>query len=116
MVLQESDMFMDALTAASTKNKEPRKRKRRTSLTKDGPPEVKKSESSNSENNRDTSPPLTSPTTANAVTTSQKTDEKTLLKPTFKVLLNFFTLLGCLPHLETLELSGNFFIPVKTWI
>ncbi|XP_008547157.1 uncharacterized protein DDB_G0284459 [Microplitis demolitor] len=64
MVLQESDMFMDALTA-STKNKEPRKRKRRTSVSKDGSNDTKKSDSNNSvadQGTRDTTPPPTSPT------------------------------------------------------
>lgn len=36
MVLQESDMFMDALNASATNKKEPKKRKRRTSGSKDG--------------------------------------------------------------------------------
>lgn len=80
MILQESDMFMDALTAASTKNKEPRKRKRRTSISKDAGPEVKKLDTS-SENNRDHSPPLNSP----SVASSQKNEDKALLKPNFKV-------------------------------
>lgn len=76
MVLQESDMFMDALTA-STKSKEPRKRKRRTSITKDGPTEAKKQETANSDN-RDITPPPTSPPSA---------DEKSpvVVKPNFKV-------------------------------
>uniref|UniRef100_V9IAH3 Uncharacterized protein n=1 Tax=Apis cerana TaxID=7461 RepID=V9IAH3_APICE len=75
MVLQESDMFMDALTA-STKSKEPRKRKRRTSITKDGPTEAKKQETANSDN-RDVTPPPTSPPSA---------DEKSpvVVKPNFK--------------------------------
>ncbi|XP_043525734.1 calponin homology domain-containing protein DDB_G0272472 isoform X1 [Frieseomelitta varia] len=75
MVLQESDMFMDALTA-STKNKEPRKRKRRTSITKDGPTEAKKQETANNDN-RDVTPPPTSPPSA---------DEKSpvVVKPNFK--------------------------------
>lgn len=81
MILQESDMFMDALTAASTKNKEPRKRKRRTSISKDAGPEVKKLDTS-SENNRDQSPPLTSPPSSSSF---QKIDDKALLKPNFKV-------------------------------
>ncbi|KAF5298402.1 hypothetical protein FQR65_LT01180 [Abscondita terminalis] len=34
-VLQESDMFMDALTASATTKKEPKKRKRRASVSKD---------------------------------------------------------------------------------
>ncbi|XP_045510875.1 serine/threonine-protein phosphatase 1 regulatory subunit 10 [Colias croceus] len=38
MVLQESDMFMDALNASATNKKEPKKRKRRTSGSKDGNP------------------------------------------------------------------------------
>nr|XP_012148740.1 PREDICTED: serine/threonine-protein phosphatase 1 regulatory subunit 10 isoform X2 [Megachile rotundata]XP_012148741.1 PREDICTED: serine/threonine-protein phosphatase 1 regulatory subunit 10 isoform X2 [Megachile rotundata]XP_012148742.1 PREDICTED: serine/threonine-protein phosphatase 1 regulatory subunit 10 isoform X2 [Megachile rotundata]XP_012148743.1 PREDICTED: serine/threonine-protein phosphatase 1 regulatory subunit 10 isoform X2 [Megachile rotundata]XP_012148744.1 PREDICTED: serine/th len=75
MVLQESDMFMDALTA-STKSKEPRKRKRRTSITKDGPTEAKKQETASSDN-RDVTPPPTSPPSA---------DEKSpvVVKPNFK--------------------------------
>ncbi|XP_048265031.1 serine/threonine-protein phosphatase 1 regulatory subunit 10 isoform X1 [Bombus terrestris] len=75
MVLQESDMFMDALTA-STKSKEPRKRKRRTSITKDGPTEAKKQETA-SNDNRDVTPPPTSPSSA---------DEKSpvVVKPNFK--------------------------------
>ncbi|XP_076752219.1 phosphatase 1 nuclear targeting subunit isoform X2 [Xylocopa sonorina] len=76
MVLQESDMFMDALTA-STKSKElPRKRKRRTSITKDGPTEAKKQETISSDN-RDVTPPPTSP---------QSADEKSpvVIKPNFK--------------------------------
>ncbi|XP_076640146.1 phosphatase 1 nuclear targeting subunit [Colletes latitarsis] len=75
MVLQESDMFMDALTA-STKSKEPRKRKRRTSITKDGPTDAKKQETANSDN-RDVTPPPTSPPSA---------DEKSpvVVKPNFK--------------------------------
>ncbi|KAH0945232.1 hypothetical protein HN011_002524 [Eciton burchellii] len=59
MVLQESDMFMDALTA-STKSKEPRKRKRRTSLTKDGSTEAKKQEIITNDN-RESTPPPSSP-------------------------------------------------------
>lgn len=76
MVLQESDMFMDALTA-STKAKEPRKRKRRTSLSKDGPPDPKKQEVQNE--GRDTTPPPTSPVSS---------DEKSpvVVKPNFKVI------------------------------
>ncbi|XP_076247567.1 phosphatase 1 nuclear targeting subunit isoform X2 [Calliopsis andreniformis] len=68
MVLQESDMFMDALTA-STKSKEPRKRKRRTSITKDGP--------TANNDNRDVTPPPTLPPSA---------DEKSpvVVKPNFK--------------------------------
>ncbi|XP_050675566.1 serine/threonine-protein phosphatase 1 regulatory subunit 10 [Leptidea sinapis] len=38
MVLQESDMFMDALNASATNKKEPKKRKRRTSGSKDTSP------------------------------------------------------------------------------
>lgn len=38
MLLLESDMFMDALTASATNKKEPKKRKRRTSGSKDGNP------------------------------------------------------------------------------
>ncbi|XP_015604063.1 serine/threonine-protein phosphatase 1 regulatory subunit 10 isoform X2 [Cephus cinctus] len=75
MVLQESDMFMDALTA-STKSKETRKRKRRTSISKDGSTEPKKVEN-NADGSRDTTPPPTSPSSA---------DEKSpvSLKPNFK--------------------------------
>ncbi|KAL6440151.1 hypothetical protein ACFW04_003040 [Cataglyphis niger] len=75
MMLQESDMFMDALTA-STKSKEPRKRKRRTSITKDGSSEAKKQETANADN-RDSTPPPASPTNA---------EEKSpvALKPNFK--------------------------------
>lgn len=75
MMLQESDMFMDALTA-STKSKEPRKRKRRTSITKDGSSEAKKQEIANIDN-RESTPPPASPTN----------EEKSpvALKPNFKV-------------------------------
>ncbi|XP_031843863.1 phosphatase 1 nuclear targeting subunit isoform X2 [Nomia melanderi] len=75
MILQESDMFMDALTA-STKSKEPRKRKRRTSITKDGPTDAKKQETATNDN-RDVTPPPTSPPSA---------DEKSpvVVKPNFK--------------------------------
>lgn len=38
MLLLESDMFMDALNASATNKKEPKKRKRRTSGSKDGNP------------------------------------------------------------------------------
>ncbi|XP_029170568.1 serine/threonine-protein phosphatase 1 regulatory subunit 10 isoform X2 [Nylanderia fulva] len=74
MMLQESDMFMDALTA-STKSKEPRKRKRRTSITKDGSSEAKKQEIANTDNRESTPPP--SPTNV---------EEKSsvALKPNFK--------------------------------
>jgi hypothetical protein len=77
MVLQESDMFMDALTA-STKSKEPRKRKRRTSLTKDGSTEAKKQEIITNDN-RESTPPPSSPSNA---------EEKSAiaLKPNFKVM------------------------------
>ena len=75
-MLQESDMFMDALTA-STKSKEPRKRKRRASITKDGSSEAKKQEIANADN-RESTPPPTSPSSA---------EEKSpvALKPNFKV-------------------------------
>ncbi|XP_036139785.1 serine/threonine-protein phosphatase 1 regulatory subunit 10 isoform X2 [Monomorium pharaonis] len=75
MMLQESDMFMDALTA-STKSKEPRKRKRRASITKDGSSEAKKQEIANADN-RESTPPPTSPSSA---------EEKSpvALKPNFK--------------------------------
>lgn len=51
MVLQESDMFMDALNASATNKKEPKKRKRRTSGSKDAqsdgsPPQTPTSASS----------------------------------------------------------------------
>ncbi|XP_012257047.2 serine/threonine-protein phosphatase 1 regulatory subunit 10 isoform X1 [Athalia rosae] len=74
MVLQESDMFMDALTA-STKSKEPRKRKRRTSLSKDGAPDPKKQD--NQTEGRDATPPPSSPLSS---------DEKSpvVVKPNFK--------------------------------
>ncbi|KAJ0181760.1 hypothetical protein K1T71_002482 [Dendrolimus kikuchii] len=39
MLLLESDMFMDALNASATNKKEPKKRKRRTSGSKDGNPQ-----------------------------------------------------------------------------
>lgn len=75
MMLQESDMFMDALTA-STKSKEPRKRKRRASITKDGS-EAKKQEVANADN-RESTPPPASPSNV---------EEKSpiALKPNFKV-------------------------------
>jgi len=77
-MLQESDMFMDALTA-STKSKEPRKRKRRTSITKDGSSEAKKQETANADN-RESTPPA-SPTNV---------EEKSpiALKPNFKVIIS----------------------------
>uniref|UniRef100_A0A0C9RLF1 Ppp1r10 protein n=1 Tax=Fopius arisanus TaxID=64838 RepID=A0A0C9RLF1_9HYME len=56
MVLQESDMFMDALTA-STKSKEPRKRKRRSSLSKDDKADGKKE----GMETKETTPPPSSP-------------------------------------------------------
>lgn len=75
MVLQESDMFMDALTA-STKSKEPRKRKRRASITKDGSSEAKKQEIANADN-RESTPPAS----------PSNVEEKSpvALKPNFKV-------------------------------
>ncbi|KAJ8681053.1 hypothetical protein QAD02_016840 [Eretmocerus hayati] len=83
MLLQENDMFMDALTASATKSKEPRKRKRRTSITKDGPSDPKKTENANGENNGTSPPssPISSPPAAN-----KDADDKSLiaLKPTFK--------------------------------
>lgn len=68
---------MDALTA-STKSKEPRKRKRRTSITKDGSSEAKKQETANADNCESTPPPPASPTNV---------EEKSpvALKPNFKV-------------------------------
>ncbi|XP_011882558.1 PREDICTED: serine/threonine-protein phosphatase 1 regulatory subunit 10 isoform X1 [Vollenhovia emeryi] len=74
MVLQESDMFMDALTA-STKSKEPRKRKRRASITKDGSTEAKKQETANADN-RESTPPPASPTIVE--------EKSVVLKPNFK--------------------------------
>lgn len=75
MMLQESDMFMDALTA-STKSKEPRKRKRRASITKEGSSEAKKQEVTNADN-RESTPPPASPS---------NTEEKSpvAIKPNFK--------------------------------
>lgn len=69
-------MFMDALTA-STKSKEPRKRKRKISITKDGPPESKKQEIANAES-RESTPPPASPS---------NTEDKSpvAVKPNFKV-------------------------------
>lgn len=99
MVLQESDMFMDALTA-STKSKEPRKRKRRTSITKDGPTEAKKQETANSDN-RDVTPPPTSPPSA---------DEKSpvVVKPNFKVYIIIIALMmkinTCLIYFYTIKI------------
>ncbi|XP_021939926.1 serine/threonine-protein phosphatase 1 regulatory subunit 10-like isoform X3 [Zootermopsis nevadensis] len=58
--LQESDMFMDALTA-STK-KEPRKRKRRTSSSKDGPDTKKEAATGKEEETIKESTPPSSPT------------------------------------------------------
>ncbi|GBP11889.1 hypothetical protein EVAR_74523_1 [Eumeta japonica] len=59
MLLLESDMFMDALNASATNKKEPRKRKRRTSGSKDG------------SNLNDASPPST-PTNAASSPNSEK--------------------------------------------
>jgi len=73
MMLQESDMFMDALTA-STKSKEPRKRKRRASITKDGSSEAKKQETNA---DRESTPPPVSP--------SNEEKSPVALKPNFKV-------------------------------
>jgi len=72
-MLQESDMFMDALTA-STKSKEPRKRKRRASITKDGSSEAKKQETNA---DRESTSPLASP--------SNEEKSPVALKPNFKV-------------------------------
>lgn len=60
--LQESDMFMDALTA-STK-KEPRKRKRRTSSSKDAPEAKKEPVTGKEDENKESTPP-SSPTNNN---------------------------------------------------
>jgi hypothetical protein len=90
MLLQESDMFMDALTA-STKSKEPRKRKRRTSITKDGLSDSKKIELGNNEHNRDASSPPSSPTSPPSHSGSNKDDKSLLsLKPAFKVACECF--------------------------
>ncbi|XP_043488157.1 serine/threonine-protein phosphatase 1 regulatory subunit 10 [Polistes fuscatus] len=75
MMLQESDMFMDALTA-STKSKEPRKRKRRTSITKEGSTDLKKQEL-NISDNREITPPPTSPS-------SIEEKSPVVVKPNFK--------------------------------
>lgn len=74
-------MFMDALTA-STKSKEPRKKKRRPSISKDGP-DAKKADLGH-DNHRDNSSPPSSPISP-PHTGSKDSDDKTLLKPTFKV-------------------------------
>lgn len=79
MMLQESDMFMDALTA-STKSKEPRKRKRRTSITKDGSSEAKKQETANADNCESTPPP--------ASPTNVEEKSSVALKPNFKVIIS----------------------------
>ncbi|XP_058803454.1 serine/threonine-protein phosphatase 1 regulatory subunit 10 [Phymastichus coffea] len=87
MFLQESDMFMDALTA-STKSKEPRKRKRRTSISKDDKPDSKKSDINSGENNRDVSSPPASPMSPSvtAQSATKEAEDKSLIamKPTFK--------------------------------
>lgn len=77
MVLQESDMFMDALTA-STKSKEQRKRKRRISITKDGSSEAKKQEITTAEN-RESTPPPASPS-------NPEDKSPVAIKPNFKVI------------------------------
>jgi len=77
MVLQESDMFMDALTA-STESKEPRKRKRRTSLTiRMSLQKLRNTRCTN--DNRESIPPPSSLSNA---------EEKSpiVLKPNFKVM------------------------------
>ena len=87
MHLQESDMFMDALTA-STKSKEPRKRKRRPSLTKDGPIELKKNELATGNEGATSPPPTSSPISSPThADISKDVDDKAILslKPTFKV-------------------------------
>lgn len=66
-------MFMDALTA-STK-KEPRKRKRRISSSKDGPDPKREPNGKDDEVNKDTTPPI-SPTVE---------EKPQNIKPTFKV-------------------------------
>lgn len=83
---------MDALTA-STKSKEPRKRKRRTSVSKDNNSETKKTETGNSE--KETTPPPSSPSG----------DEKSpvVVKPNFKV--SYFELINL--HTDTTKYRQN---------
>lgn len=75
-MLQESDMFMDALTA-STKSKEQRKRKRRISITKEGSSEAKKQETITAENPESTPPP--------ASPSNPEDKSPVTVKPNFKV-------------------------------
>lgn len=82
-MLQESDMFMDALTA-STKSKEPRKRKRKTSSSsiKDGPTDAKKQETTFDPAKEVNSPP------SSPLANSQSDDKSpVVVKPEFKVSL-----------------------------
>lgn len=70
--LQESDMFMDALTASATNKKEPKKRKRRTSVTKDttsttNPPPVSTSPPTSPTVTNSTMSPLSSPVALKAI-------------------------------------------------
>ena len=80
MVLQESDMFMDALMTASTKSKEPRKRKRKTSLTKDGPGDSKRNDPTGNNETGHESP-------SQHGSSPQSTEERSplVVKPNFKV-------------------------------
>lgn len=96
MVLQESDMFMDALTA-STKSKEPRKRKRRTSISKDGPSDSKKSDLTNADGGHDSPSHPSSP---------QSADDRSplVVKPNFKVILFFIFYRP--KHFMTVEISA----------
>lgn len=70
MFLQESDVFMDAMLAANTM-KEPRKRKRKASISKDSGPSDPKRETGGN----------------NSPSNSPKCDESSpsSVKPTFKV-------------------------------
>lgn len=83
MFLQESDVFMDAITAANTK--EPRKRKRRPSNTKEtnGPSEPKKETQAN-----DTTPP-------SSPVQNEKSPPLAVIKPSFKF------------YQDTLETDGD---------
>ncbi|XP_023024330.2 uncharacterized protein [Leptinotarsa decemlineata] len=63
VLLQESDLFMDAITAATTK-KEPKKRKRRPSVTKDASPQSPSSSPSREQPQTPTSPTQTGANTS----------------------------------------------------
>lgn len=92
--LQESDMFMDALTA-STKAKETKKKKRRTSLSKDGGPESKKQDTENHRDRDGSSSPTSPPHSHKDI------DDKSILasKPTLNVIFLLFSLKKFLFHL-----------------